>query len=46
MTANPSYECGGEYPPLSEATIGAALDEAAASWPDQDAVVCVEQGMR
>jgi fatty-acyl-CoA synthase len=38
-----SYDRGATEPPLWEAAIGQALDEAAARWPDQDAVVCVEQ---
>jgi fatty-acyl-CoA synthase len=41
-----SYDRGPSEPPLSEATIGEALDQAAARRPGQDAVVCVEQGVR
>lgn len=41
-----SYVQGAASPPLLETTIGEALDRAAQSWPDSDALVCVEQGIR
>lgn len=41
-----SYVRGPASPPLLEKTIGAALDEAARLWPDADALVCPEQGLR
>ena len=41
-----SYVRGPASPPLLEKTIGAALDEAALQWPDADALVCPQQGVR
>jgi len=37
---------GGSEPPLLEKTIGQALDDAAATWPDAEAVVCPAQAVR
>jgi fatty-acyl-CoA synthase len=44
--AAPSYAKGADQPPLNEATLGQAFDEAVRGWPGQDAVVCIEQGVR
>ncbi len=41
-----SYSHGGEGPPLLGLTISGVLDNAAKNWPDQDAVVMAEQGVR
>src|SRR5882672_7831259 len=46
MRSELSYDRGTDGPPLREVTIGEAFDDAARRWPDQDAVVCVEQGVR
>lgn len=41
-----SYVCGDTAPPLLEITIGAALDNAAQQWPDDDALICLAEGVR
>jgi fatty-acyl-CoA synthase len=41
-----SYVRGGNEPPLLEITIGQALDLAATTWPEQDALVCPAQSVR
>ena len=41
-----SYVRGGNEPPLLEKTIGQALDDAAANWPEADALVCPAQAVR
>ncbi|HEY1858428.1 AMP-binding protein [Acidocella sp.] len=41
-----SYVRGGSEPPLLEITIGQALDLAATTWPEQDALVCPAQSVR
>ncbi|HWF00354.1 MAG TPA: AMP-binding protein, partial [Caulobacteraceae bacterium] len=46
MDAELSYVKGADAPPLLEATIGAALDAAAARWGDADALVSVRQNIR
>jgi fatty-acyl-CoA synthase len=37
---------GDTYPALREQTVGAVLDHAIARWPETEALVCVEQGIR
>ncbi len=46
MTLTTSYAKGATSPPLLEHTIGAALRQAAARWPDQEAIVSRHQGVR
>jgi fatty-acyl-CoA synthase len=41
-----SLVCGTDSQPLLDDTIGGALARAAARWPDQEAVVCQESGVR
>ena len=41
-----SYSHGGGGPPLLGLTISGVLDNAAENWPDQDAVVVADQGIR
>ncbi len=41
-----SYSHGGGGPPLLGLTISGVLDNAAENWPDQDAVVVPDQGVR
>jgi fatty-acyl-CoA synthase len=41
-----SYSHGGGGPPLLGLTISGVLDNAAENWPDRDAVVVAEQGVR
>lgn len=41
-----SYLAGASEPPLIERTIGEVLREAVAKWPDREAVVSLEQGVR
>ena len=41
-----SYAHGGGGPPLRGMTVGATLDAAAARWPEQEALVVVEQDIR
>ena len=41
-----SYAHGGGGPPLLGLTVGGVLDNAAANWPDKDALVVVDQGVR
>jgi AMP-binding enzyme len=41
-----SLVCGTDSPPLLQDTIGGALAHAASAWPDQEAVVCCESGVR
>ncbi|MBB5373341.1 AMP-binding protein [Acidocella aromatica] len=41
-----SHVRGGNEPPLLEMTIGQALDAAAATWPDNEALVCPAQAVR
>ena len=43
---NPSLVSGASQPPLSESTIGEALEAAARSWPETDAIVSIAQGIR
>jgi fatty-acyl-CoA synthase len=46
VDTNISLVCGTDSPPLLEETIGGALAHAANAWPDQEAVVCCESGVR
>jgi len=46
MSVGESWVIGDTQPVLIEMTIGAALDQAAARWPDVEALVCPEQGVR
>ena len=46
MDADLSWVKGADEPPLSEDTIGAALDKAAARWGDAEALVSVFQDIR
>ncbi len=46
MTLTTSYASGPDAPPRLEHTIGVALREAAARWPDQEAIVSRHQGVR
>ena len=41
-----SHVIGPNRPPLLEITLGAALDAAANTWPDADALICPAQGIR
>jgi fatty-acyl-CoA synthase len=41
-----SYAHGGAGPPLLGITISGVLDQAAANWPDRDALVVTDQGVR
>jgi len=41
-----SYAHGGAGPPLLGITISGVLDDAAASWPDRDALIVVDQDVR
>jgi fatty-acyl-CoA synthase len=41
-----SYVCGTSDEPLLYRTVGAALEEAAARWPDRDALIVPYQGIR
>jgi len=41
-----SYAHGGAGPPLLGITVSGVLDEAAANWPDRDALVVADQGVR
>ena len=41
-----SYSHGGGGPPLLGLTINGVLDNAVENWPDQDAVVVADQGIR
>jgi fatty-acyl-CoA synthase len=41
-----SYSHGGGGPPLLGVTVSAVLDEAATDWPDHDALVVADQGIR
>ena len=41
-----SLVCGSDSPPLLEDTIGGALENAAVRWPDREAMVCRESGVR
>jgi fatty-acyl-CoA synthase len=43
---SPSLLFGAGYPPLSESTVGEALDAAARRWPDREALVSAAQGVR
>ncbi|HWE45462.1 MAG TPA: AMP-binding protein [Caulobacteraceae bacterium] len=44
--AEPSLVRGADVPPLLEATIGAAFDDAVRRWPRHEALVSVHQGAR
>ena len=46
MSTSSSYARGDTAPKLMEETIGAVLERAAARWPDTEALVSVEQGVR
>ena len=46
MPATPSLVRGADTPPLLEYTIGAALDLAAAQWPDEIALISPPQSIR
>ncbi len=50
MTQNPSYNKsythGGSGPPLLGITVSGVLDAAAARWPDNDALIVIDQGVR
>jgi fatty-acyl-CoA synthase len=46
MDANLSWVKGADTPPLTEDTIGVALDKAAARWGDAEALVSSAQGIR
>jgi fatty-acyl-CoA synthase len=46
MDAHLSHVVGPTEPPLREDTLGAALDAAAERWPEAEALVSVEQGIR
>jgi acyl-CoA synthetase (AMP-forming)/AMP-acid ligase II len=47
MTTNLlSYAHGGSTTPMLYQTIGARFDEAATQWPDQEAIVVRDQGVR
>ncbi|HWA63342.1 MAG TPA: AMP-binding protein, partial [Caulobacteraceae bacterium] len=46
MTAEPSWVTGPTEPPLLEITIGRALDEAAAKWGAELALISPQQGVR
>jgi len=41
-----SYSHGGDGPPLLGITVSGVLDEAAAKWPDHDALIVADQGVR
>ncbi|MDH3806403.1 MAG: AMP-binding protein, partial [Gammaproteobacteria bacterium] len=41
-----SYAHGGDGPPLLGLTVSGVLDEAAARWPDKDALIVVDQQIR
>ena len=41
-----SHVVGPDQPPLLEATLGAALDAAARTWPSREALICPAQGVR
>jgi fatty-acyl-CoA synthase len=41
-----SYSHGGGGPPLLGVTVSGVLDEAAANWPDHDALIVADQGVR
>jgi len=43
---SPALDSGPSTPALPRTTIGGALDDAAAAWPDREALVSVEQGLR
>lgn len=44
--AKRSYAAGGSDPPLVGTTVGELLEDAAGRWPDSDAVVSLQQGVR
>jgi fatty-acyl-CoA synthase len=46
MNDAPSFVRGGDQPPLTEETIGQALDRAVERWPDREVLVSVHQGIR
>jgi fatty-acyl-CoA synthase len=46
MSETLSYVCGASEEPLLYKTVGAALEEAAARWPERDALIVSHQGIR
>jgi fatty-acyl-CoA synthase len=46
MSETLSYVCGTSDQPLLYKTVGAVLEEAAARWPDRDALIMSHQGIR